>query len=142
MSLRDAVDRMFDPFWDPFSLISGDDGWSTSQYVPSIDISETDDEIQVVADVPGYDPKNIKVTVEDGVLIVQGEMKEEKEEKKKTYRCRQCSSGSFYRQIVLSDAAEYDKTKSSFKNGRLTVKIPKRTEDEKKGKVIDIEVED
>ena len=110
-------------------------------FVPGVDVSETDKEVQVVADVPGYTKDNIEVNVEDGVLTLRGTMKEEKEEKDKKYYCKQCASGSFCQQIALPSGAQEEKAKCAMKDGKLTVTIPKRAVEEKKGKTLTIESE-
>jgi len=152
VTLRDAMNRLFDEsFWDPFDMF-GDrslfpntfQGRITTQFIPNIDISETDKEVKVVTDLPGYEPEKIDVQLQDGVLTMSGSMQEEKEEKdkkEKWYR-KECSSGSFYRQFTLPDYIEEDKVKCKFKNGKLTIIVPKKAEAEtvKQGKKLEIEV--
>jgi HSP20 family protein len=143
LTVFDAMNHFFDDsFFEPFSLVSRDEDWPKAQYVPSVDLAETDKEVRVVFDLPGFDAKDVKVSIKDGALHVSGSMKEEKEEKDKRYYCRQCSSGSFVQQIMLPDVAEDGKAKSSFRNGKLTVMIPKKTSAKEEGeRTIDIEVE-
>src|SRR5689334_1591980 len=89
---RREVETLFDRFF-------GEDGngQAPKPWTPRVDVEETDKEILVKADLPGVDPKAVEITVENGVLTVRGEKKEEKEEKKKDYHRVERFVGSFYR---------------------------------------------
>lgn len=95
---------------------------------PRVDVEETDKEILVKADLPGVDPKAVEITVQDGVLTVRGEKKEEKEEKKKNYHCSERFSGSFYRAVTLPPGADAEKVSATSANGVVTIAIPKKPE--------------
>lgn len=97
-------------------------------WAPRVDVEETDKEILVKADLPGVDPKNVEITVENGVLMVRGEKKEEKEEKKKNYHRTERFMGTFYRAIQLPPSADADKVNATSANGVVTVTIPKKPE--------------
>jgi HSP20 family protein len=97
-------------------------------WAPRVDVEETDKEILVKADLPGVDPKNIEITVENGVLMVRGEKNEEKEEKKKNYHRIERFAGSFYRAIQLPPGADTEKVSAASANGVVTVTIPKKAE--------------
>jgi HSP20 family protein len=97
-------------------------------FTPRVDVEETDKEICVKADLPGVDPKDVEVTVGEGVLIVKGEKKEEKEEKKKNYHCVERFIGQFYRQIGLPPGAATDKIVATGNKGVITITIPKKPE--------------
>lgn len=149
VSLRDAMNQMFDEsFWDPWKL--WDSAFptvqsSTSQmFVPSIDISEDEKNMTVVADVPGYDADDIDITLDNNVLTLQGKMQAEKEEqdKDKKWICKQCSSGSFYQRFTLPSYVDSSGIKCKSKNGKLTVTIPKKAKEETiEGKKLPIEIE-
>ena len=98
-------------------------GWA-----PSLDISETETEFVVKADVPGVDPKELDISYEDDVLTIKGEKKEEHEEKKDNYHRIERSYGSFSRAIKLPPSADADRIEAASKNGVLTLTIPKREE--------------
>lgn len=144
VSLRDAMNRLFDEsFWDPFPSLWGGERLMSRQFVPDMDVSETEKEIKVTADVPGYDPKDIDVTLNDSVLTISGTMAQEKEEedKKQQWHCRQCASGSFVRQFSLPRSVQEDKISCKAKNGKLTIVIPKKKEEAIQGKKLTIDVE-
>ena len=95
---------------------------SMKAWAPRVDVEETDKEIVVKADLPGVDPK----AVENGILTVRGEKKEEKEEKKKNYHRVERFSGSFYRAIPLPPGADADKMAATSANGVVTITVPKK----------------
>ena len=92
---------------------------------PSVDVSETDDSIIVTAEVPGVDPENIDVSVDENQLVISGEKKQEEEEKEKNFYRMERSYGSFKRIFTLPRSADVDKVSASQKDGVLTVTIPK-----------------
>ena len=82
-----------------------------ADWTPSVDISETEQECQIKAEIPDVKKEDVKVTVEDGVLTIQGERKHEKEEKGKKYHRIERSYGSFVRTFSLPDVIEEEKVK-------------------------------
>jgi HSP20 family protein len=147
MILRDPMSQFFEEsFWDPFERLRVNPfhllEWQSpvSQYVPGVDMAETDKEIQVIADVPGYDPKDIEVTLENSVLTIKGRMEEDKEEKGKKWYHRQCASGNFFQQFHLPAGLDESGVKCKVKHGKLTITIPKKTPS-KASKVVPIDVE-
>lgn len=131
--MDDMVKRMWYGF--PFHDMQEDleVGWS-----PRLDVSETDTALEVVADLPGMEKKDINVTLEDDLLIIQGERKEEKEEKGKKFHTIERRSGSFYRALRLPMEVVSDKIEAAFKDGVLTLKLPKSKESKKKAAQIEI----
>jgi HSP20 family protein len=103
-------------------------GTALKTWTPRVDVEETDKEIIVKADLPGVDPKAVEVTVENGVLTVRGEKKEEKEEKKKDYHRIERFAGSFYRAVTLPPGADAEKVCATSANGVVTVTVPKKAE--------------
>jgi len=89
------------------------------------ELSETDDEVRVKAELPGMDKKDIHVSVDEGLLTIRGEHKEEKETKKRNYHVSEMSYGGYSRSIPLPAEVDATKAKAKFKHGVLTLHIPK-----------------
>lgn len=143
--------------WDPFREIGelenrlekffgrpalagngGKEAMTVAQWAPAVDITEDDKEYLVKAELPDLKKEEVKVTVENGELTISGERKLEKEEKNKKYHRIERSYGSFVRSFTLPEAVNGDKVNAEFKDGLLTVHLPK---DEKaKPKAIDVKV--
>ena len=122
LSLQRDVNRLFDDLFRGFgvpTLAGVDRGLIT----PSVELAETDKEIRVTAELPGLDEKDLEVIVEDGVLTLRGEKKSEVEDKDRGYSER--SYGRFERRIGLPKGIERDKAGATFKNGVLTITVPK-----------------
>lgn len=98
----------------------------SAQWTPSIDVSENGKQFTITADVPGVDPKDIEVSMENGYLSIKGERKEDKEETKDNRRIRECSYGSFERRFSMPDTADADRVTARNKNGVLTVTVAKK----------------
>ena len=97
----------------------------TSNWTPAVDIKEEDGRFVLKADVPGVDPKDIEVTMEQGVLTIKGERKHESEEEANGYKRVERSYGTFYRRFSLPDSADAERVTAKGKNGVLEVVIPK-----------------
>jgi HSP20 family protein len=106
---------------------------------PSVDILEDEKDIVVRAEIPGVTKEDLNVTLEDGVLTISGETKEEKETKKKQIYRSERSYGSFTRSFRLPEALDQDKVKAQFKDGILEIRVPKTAEEKKKGMAIRVE---
>jgi HSP20 family protein len=118
ISLPDEIDHFFNGFG--LDLNASDSVWS-----PSVDISETDDQYEVKAEIPGLKKEDIKLSVEDNVLTLSGERKYEKETEKKNYRRLERAYGRFERSFRLPKEVNVEKIKANYENGVLTVEIPK-----------------
>ena len=137
-NLRREVDRLFDDFqWgslrSPFGRTvfdvepfwRGEVSWGKA---PVVDVVEKDKAYEVTAELPGLDENNVDVKFSDGVLSIKGEKKEETEEKKKDQYLSERRYGSFQRAFRLPDGIDADKIEATFKNGVLTVTLPKTPE--------------
>lgn len=128
-------DWLFNVWENPFRNLPLPFVKSFAGPTPSVDISEDEKEYTVKAELPGMSEKDIEVTWHDGLLRIKGEKKAEKEEKKKGTYYRECSYGSFVRDISLEDVADWKDIEAKYKNGVLTVKVPKTKRDKKEIKV-------
>ncbi len=97
----------------------------TSNWSPAVDIREEDEKFVLKADIPGVDPKDIDVTMDDGVLTIKGERKCESEEEANGYKRVERSRGTFYRRFSLPDSADAERVTAKGKDGVLEVVIPK-----------------
>ncbi|MDZ7374241.1 MAG: Hsp20/alpha crystallin family protein [candidate division KSB1 bacterium] len=106
---------------------------------PAVEVSETDDEVVVKAEVPGLDKKDLKLTVDDGTLVIRGETREEKEDKRRNFYAREIRYGAIYREVPLPAEVLPEKATAKLRKGILEVRIPKAPE--ASGKEIQVEVE-
>lgn len=123
----------------PFRGEGSGEAMAVAEWSPSVDISETDSEFLIKAEIPEVDKKDVKVTVQDGQLTIQGERKREKEEKGKRFHRVERSYGVFQRTFDLPDGVDPDKVRAEFKDGMLSVHLPKT--EKARAKVIDVKVE-
>jgi HSP20 family protein len=120
--MRREMDRLFDRFSEawPFRGFS-----ETGRWMPSVDVSETDKELIARIELPGMDPKEIDISLSGNVLTIKGERKHEREEKKENFHLVERSSGSFARTLQLPVEVKADKVKANYKDGVLSVSMPK-----------------
>ncbi|WP_340313950.1 Hsp20/alpha crystallin family protein [Rhizorhabdus argentea] len=122
LSLHREVNRLFDDVFRGFGVPSLG-GSERSLSWPNLELGETDREIRVTAELPGLEEKDVDITLEEGVLTLRGEKKSEVEDKDRGYTER--SYGRFERRIGLPRGVERDKASATFKNGVLTITLPK-----------------
>jgi HSP20 family protein len=118
-ALLHEIDVLFDDFGRGFFHTRPGD------LVPRIDVPETDKAIEVTAEFPGLDKKDVQIEFSDDVLTIKGEKKFEKDEQEKNRRVMERRYGSFFRAIQLPSGIEPTKIEASIANGILTVKAPK-----------------
>lgn len=135
MTTQKEFERLFR---EAFSPMQGETEVSTRSWAPPVDIYETEDAIILKAELPGIDPKDVEVRVEDNTLYLKGERKFEKEVKEQNYHRVERSYGSFARSFSLPNSINADQVKAEFKDGLLTLTMPKR--EEAKPKTIKIDV--
>jgi HSP20 family protein len=125
MTLHREMNRLFDDIFRgfgmaPFGSLSGAGrtmGW------PQVEVSETDKDVRISAELPGLEEKDVEVLMGDGVLTIRGEKKSEVEDKERAFNERYY--GRFERRIPLGQDVDEDKVEAAFKNGVLTVTVPK-----------------
>lgn len=108
--------------------------WPSERILPSLDLAETDGAVEVRIDIPGMAAKDIDIQVTGNLLTISGERKEEREEKGKTYHRVERRVGSFSRTVTLPCPVKEEAVDAQYKNGILTVKLPK-TEEAKSKKI-------
>ena len=134
--MRNEMDRLWDSFFEGRPRMGVDEG---GHWLPSVDVSETKNDIVVKAELPSMDPKDLDISLSDGSLVIKGEKKHEKEEKDENYHFVERSYGSFVRTIQLPREVKHDKISASYKNGVLKVTLPKS--EEAKTKEIKVQVQ-
>lgn len=122
-SLQREIDRLFDDFTRGFpSIMTGE---ARQELMPVMDVTETDTDIEVTAELPGLEEKDVQINLADNVLTIRGEKKSERDEKARDYRLVERSYGSFYRSLELPAGIDPDKIKASISKGVLKVVVPK-----------------
>lgn len=122
--LSQEWDQLFDPSHHP--LIEDSSMVETSHWAPAVDIKEESGRFVLLADIPGVDPKDIEIFMENGVLTIKGERIAIQTEESQEYTRIERSTGSFYRRFALPDTADADKISAEGRNGVLRIIIPKR----------------
>lgn len=147
------------PVWDPFRemedlsrrfdqllgsswLSSRGDGQRESlslpEWSPSVDIAETENAYEIKAQLPGVKKEDVKVNLEQGVLTIQGERRQEKEEKDKKLHRVESAYGSFMRRFSLPEDVQEDNIDASYRDGMLMITIPKSEQRSPKARQIDV----
>jgi HSP20 family protein len=147
-ALHREIDRLFDDFgggfWrSPFrrSVFDLEPFWRREpswETAPAMDIAETEKAYEITAELPGMSESDVQVVASNGGVTIKGEKKEEKEEKKKDYYLSERRYGSFERRMQIPEGVDADKIEASFKNGVLTVTLPKTAQAQKPEKKISI----
>ena len=101
---------------------------ATADWAPSVDIAETETAYLIMSEIPGVNREDVKVNIENGMLTMSGERKQEKEEKGKKFHRVERSYGSFMRSFRLPDNVDEAAVKAEFKDGMLNVTLPKSTQ--------------
>ncbi len=133
VGLSNSLNRMFEEM-SSFNT----DTEITGSWAPAVDVSESENAIEIKADLPGMTEKDIDVTVENNTLTIKGERKFENEEKRESYHRIERQYGSFYRSFQLPNTVDVTRINANFKNGILELVLPKR--EETKPKKISINV--
>jgi HSP20 family protein len=129
----ERMTKEMDHFWDSFlegTLRKRDE--VGTEWLPSLDVSETKNDFVVKAELPGIDPKDIDISLTDGMLTIRGEKKQGREEKEENYHLIERNYGTFSRSVSLSRDVKPGKINASYKDGVLRVVLPKSEEAKKK----------
>jgi HSP20 family protein len=122
-----GLPRLFDGWTGRRRKTSPPDVFTTADRWPTLDLSEDDKQVVVELEAPGLTEKDLRLTYEEGVLYIQGEKKEEKEETRKGVHYRESRHGSFSRSVPVDIAVDWDRAKAEYKRGVLKIVIPKKS---------------
>ena len=124
VDLASDFDRVFDQLWSGFGLQAAE---TPRAFAPRTDVSETETEYRIEAELPGLEEKDIAVTLENGVLTLAGERKDEREseDEKRGIRHRESFRGSYRRAFSLPENVDEKGVAASYKNGVLSLTLPK-----------------
>jgi HSP20 family protein len=124
--LQDDMNQLFKVNgWMP-NLFDENSHIATSQWVPTVDIKENEKQFTITADIPGVEPKDIDVSMENGMLTIKGERKTEIKDKENGYRRVERTYGSFHRRFSLPETADGEHVSAKGKHGVLEITVAKR----------------
>jgi HSP20 family protein len=145
--LRREINRLIDEFDRPWTAPFGrgmfdiEPLWRRDWNVnvnPAVDVVEHEKAFEITADLPGFDEKLVEVKTVNGNLVIKGERKDEKEEKRKDYYLQERHFGSFERSFRIPESVDVEKLEAAFKKGVLTITLPKKAEALKPEKTIPV----
>lgn len=123
LSIQREMNRLFDTFARGDEEVSG-----LSMWTPAVDIAERDDEYLVRMELPGVRKEDVRITIENNILTIRGEKKQEETKSDDGFRRVERSYGSFQRSFTLPSAVRADKIDAVSQDGVLTVRLPKAEE--------------
>lgn len=136
LGMQRNINRMFGNFFR--GGVADEPAGLASTWLPAVDVAEQDDQYLVKVELPGVSKDEVKVAMEDNVLTIRGEKRQEKETKKSNFHSVERSYGSFQRSFTLPGTIKSDKIEASFRDGILIVSLPKA--EEAKAKQIEVKV--
>ena len=134
--LHNELDRMFDNFFSP-AFFDREPFRFRGDFLPSLDVTSDDKAYAMKVELPGVAPEAVKLEVNNGVLTISGEKKEETKDEQ-TKEVRECSYGSFTRSMTLPEDADAEHITATSKNGILTVSIPRKAPDQSRVRKIEV----
>lgn len=130
-SMHDMMDRLFsDHFMAPFDRFGLSEGMRV--FSPKVDISETEKEIKVRAEIPGINPDDVSIEVTEDALSITGTIEKSNEEKDENYYRMERSSGRFSREFMLPAKIDADNVNAEAKNGVITITLDKQPSEQKR----------
>lgn len=137
-SFHRQVNRLFDEALHGFDTPRGPTGMAVTNW-PRLEASENEHEVRVTAELPGMNEKDVELSIDDGVLTIRGEKKAQTEDRVRGYS--ECFYGRFERRLALPQGVMEDKCDAAFKNGLLTIHLPKSAEAKARARRIPISTE-
>jgi HSP20 family protein len=123
-SLRRAMDRLFEDYAPTRAWRAGE----AAELTFPVDLSENENEVTLKAVLPGIKPEDVEISVSDGVLTIRGEAHQEQTTEKENFYRREIRYGAFSRSIPLPSRVDQEQSEAEFKDGLLTIKLPKAAE--------------
>lgn len=139
-AFQDRINKFFSDFFSVVAL----EAWLGSKespfcnYYPAVDVTENGKEFKITAELPGLESKDVQINATEGYVTIKGEKKAAKKEELKGYFRQECSYGSFQRVVALPATANIDKAEARFKNGVLSLVLPKKAGAQSKTRKIEI----
>lgn len=131
--IEDEMDSLLGRFFGREQPVQGERAWA-----PAVDVRETGTDVVVKAELPGVDAKDVDITVEGNMLTIKGERKSEENKKEEGYYYSERRYGSFVRSLTLPREVDEARTRASYKDGVLTVLMPKKKEEKAKQIKVDV----
>jgi len=132
--MKNRLDRLFsDDFW------SNDAYAGAMEWVPAVDIVESERDITIKAELPGVEPKDVTISLDNNVLTLKGHRESEKEVRKENYYRMERATGGFGRAFTIPVSIDSDRVTADFKNGLLTITLPKK--ESSRGRTIEVNIE-
>lgn len=128
VSLQERMNRLFEESFRGINRSGSEEEWSVGTWAPAVDIYEQDSNIVLRAELPGVDPKGVDIRVENNVLTLRGERKFDGEVKRDSYHRVERAYGAFSRSFTLPSVIDTERIQADYKDGVLTVVLPKREE--------------
>ncbi len=140
LNVEREFNRLFKSFGNRFGLNqeNGNEEYENAVWTPLTDISEDTDNFKIKLDLPGINKNDVKIAFSDGQLTISGERKQEKETKDSKFHRVERAYGKYYRSFTLPQQIQEDKIEAEFRDGQLTITIPKA--EEAKPKEIEVKV--
>lgn len=135
LSLHREMNRLFDDVFRGSVVPSAGASEGGGMLMPHMDVSETDNEVHIRAELPGVTDQDVEVTLNDDVLTIRGEKKFERKDEKENYHFVERSYGTFQRSVRLPFGVEPDQVKANFEHGVLTVTLPKTAEQQRSRRI-------
>jgi HSP20 family protein len=143
----DEMDRLFEDFGLRLpgflgrgrEMLLRETGFIPAQWSPRVEVRERNGQFQIRADLPGLSKDDVQVELNDQLLTIRGERKQEKEERREGYFYNECSYGSFYRAIPLPEGVDTSKATAEFHNGVLEIAMPAPQQTKTKAQRLEIQ---